>query len=482
MSNALFAAFAIALPWGVSALWIGRIASSRNKGDWAIALGYGYFIGLFVTVALLNFWDLVGLGLHVQLTAAVWLVAAGAWALSLRFRGSLSTMSWRPRVRSLQGWREWVWLALFVLVAGRVLVLGLDAFWRPLTPWDAWLVWLYRAAVWAEFGTLVPFVEPGAWLSREVPGAFMLDAHHYPKTVSLIPTWIALTLGEWNESLLLLPWVGALVALLLGLYGQVRRFGGEPWEAMLVIYLVSSLPMVATHTALAGYADLWVAAALALAAAALWSWRRHGSPVSLVLALPLLVALPTLKVEGWVWLLPLALGLILAQLRLVTVGGLIAVVGGLALVWLLAGGFSVSLPGLGEVVLSSAELTVPGLLSVGVGYRPEAWSALRHALFVGGNWHLFWFVFVPVGLLGLYRSVVAPDLRAPMYTVLLSAFLLVFLFVFTEASQWVVSFTIVNRLLLHFVPMAVFVVWLVIATWWSAANAAGSSTPRRPLR
>ena len=97
----------------------------------------------------------------------------------------------------------------------------------------------------------------------------------------------------------------------------------------------------------------------------------------------------------------------------------------------------------------------------------------RHALFVGGNWHLFWFVFVPVGVLGMYRCMVAPDLRAPMYTVLLSAFLLVFLFVFTEASRWVVSFTIVNRLLLHFVPMGMFVVWLVVH---SAARNEASAT------
>jgi hypothetical protein len=68
-----------------------------------------------------------------------------------------------------------------------------------------------------------------------------------------------------------------------------------------------------------------VAATLALAATALWSWRRHGSSVSLVLALPLLIALPTLKVEGWVWLIPLALGLILAQLRPMVLGGLVAI-------------------------------------------------------------------------------------------------------------------------------------------------------------
>ena len=49
-----------------------------------------------------------------------------------------------------------------------------------------------------------------------------------------------------------------------------------------------------------------------------------------------------------------------------------------------------------------------------------------------------------------------------MYTVLLAAFLLVCLFVFTEARQRVVTFTIVNRLLLHLVQMAVFVVWLVV--------------------
>ena len=119
---------------------------------------------------------------------------------------------------------------------------------------------------------------------------------------------------------------------------------------------------------------------------------------------------------------------------------------------------------MGEMVLSSPEMAVPALLFVGVGYRPEAWSALRQVLFVGGIWRLFRLVFVPVGVLGLYRFVVDPALRAPMYTVLLAAFLLVCLFVFTEPPQRVVSFTIVNRLLLHLVQMAVFVVWLVVRT------------------
>lgn len=469
------AVFAILFPGLVSALWIRSFVLREPTGDWSIALGYGYFMGLFATVGLLLLWDGLGLGLHAPLTLLVWIALLLIWLVVHGRAGWAGLAAFRPRLKavSLRGWQGWVWWLLLALLLFRLGVLAAEGFWRPLTPWDAWVVWIHRAELWAQSGTLLPFVARDEWLHGVVPGAYTIDAHHYPKTVSLIPVWVALLAGGWNEDLVLLPWLGALVALLIGLYGQVRRQGGEPWAAMLLVYAIGSLPLIASHTGLYGYADLWIAATLALAAVALWSAREPAGARWLLLAFPMLLMLPALKVEGWVWLLAVAIGWAAGWATGWAVGGLrtrarwitfasVAVLlpAGLVAFWL--GGGSLSVPGLGEVVVSTERLSVPGLFTVELGYHPDALAALAYALFAGESWHLFWFVFWPVLLLGMIRCAGVPQARTAVWTLFVATALLAFLFLFTQVSAWVVSFSVVNRLLLHFVPLGAFVVWRVL--------------------
>ncbi|MEZ5594572.1 MAG: hypothetical protein R3F53_29355 [Gammaproteobacteria bacterium] len=71
-----------------------------------------------------------------------------------------------------------------------------------------------------------------------------------------------------------------------------------------------SLPLLNTHVALAGYADLWLTACYGLAALSLLQWCRSGDYRQLGLGLLLGVCLPLIKVDGTVW----ALGLLVLVL------------------------------------------------------------------------------------------------------------------------------------------------------------------------
>ncbi|AHE98518.1 hypothetical protein THITH_09910 [Thioalkalivibrio paradoxus ARh 1] len=463
MSVFLAALVAVLLPWIATALWLRRSGSGGEPLGWPIALGYGYFLGLFLTVLLLRIWDSLGLGLNVVLTLSTWFFLVGVWILwSYRRRGRSALASQGSVPGFASGWQRWVWYGLAALIALRLGVLGAEVLWRPLTPWDAWTVWALRAELWAYAGTLVPFVPRAEWLASEVTGAYTIDAHHYPKTVSLIPAWIALVSGVWIDGLALLPWLGAVVALLLGLYGQVKRFGGTPWEAMLVAYVVVSLPMLGVHTALAGYADLWLAAAIGLGGVALWSWWQRREGIQGLLAGAMLLALPTLKVEGWVWLVPLLGGLVLAWVRPLYVLLAAAFLATGVLAWGQVTGEGAAGFAVHGWSLWLDQISIPGLIAVQLAYEPEVWKALVQALFVFGSWHLLWFVLLPVLTYGAVRAGRDAVLRIPVYTLFVALLLMGFLFTFTDASQWAVSFTSVNRLLLHFVPLSVFAAWWIL--------------------
>lgn len=462
------AVIAIALPWAVTAFWLRSLASSAPPLDWPTALGYGFFIGMYLTVLLLNLADAAGLGLHTHLVLVVWLLAAVAgiilagkrrWAASggSGLEGASAPESLFPKRIG-----RWLWWGLLALILVRLGIIAAEVALRPVTPWDAWTTWLLRSRVWFEYVTLIPFVGVEQWQTADQPYPFTTEAHHYPPTVSIIPTWVTLNAGVWNEPLALAPWVAALAAMLLGVYGQVRRLGGTPLDAILVSYLLISIPMVTVHAALAGYADLWTAATVTLAGVALWLWKLHRERVQLLLALPLLAALPTLKLEGSVWLVALVAGMLLWLLKPRTVLLLAAVVVVSIAAWAGLGGITIEIPGFGTIILRPDQVMIPGLVSLGLGMQPEAIGALLRALFLDANWHLLWFVALALSPLALYRSIRDSQFRGPAYMIAIMLSMLLALFLLSDASRWVISQTTVNRLLLHITPILLVFIWMTL--------------------
>lgn len=300
MTDALRVLFAVALPWlAGAALLHGTLARAGVRDGWT-SVGYGHFAGVLLVTLLMRAFDAVGLGLAVTPVALVLVVIAalGAWLAHT----SPAAQPAAPSVAVADGGRllNVVVAIALALLAVRFATLAIEVVLRPLYPWDAWSQWATKARAWAGVREIVPFIGYEAWLARE-PG-YTDTAPHYPATIPLLQAWVALVLGRWDDAWINLPWLAAWVALGIGLHAQLRRLGVPAAWSAVATYLALSLPLLDVHVALAGYADLHLAAAYALGLLALAEWEASRSRASLWLLAAAAALLPLLKVPGIAWL------------------------------------------------------------------------------------------------------------------------------------------------------------------------------------
>lgn len=460
---------ALLVPWLAGALWVRRLWPEAGPGRWALALGYGYWLGIAAATLLLlplsilglrpAFWLILGLCLGV----AVW---AGRDLIRSKQRGAmdlsgLRSLLPRPAPSELTSWRVLLAFALFLWIAWRLAILALHVWYQPLFPWDAWTTWALRARVWSELGQLIPFVAPEVW-DVDRSGSYTLEAWRYPPLVSLIALWPTLLLAGWDETAANLPWVGAGLSLALGFYGQLRLWGVDRLLGLVGVWLLISLPLLDTHIALAGYADLWLAGALGLGLIAFLQWVRAADRRQLALCLILAATWPLIKLEGVAWLILLVLGFIVAKLRWgrsqLAIGGLIAL--GLIALWLI--GLRLTTP-LGTIELSTQAVELPFIGRFAFGYHPNWWPLVL-MLFGLENWHLLGYLLLAGLLLAVYRLLRgdASWLRAAFALVGASLGLLWTLFFLTDAAAWAERGTALGRLLLQFMPLYVF---FLLALW-----------------
>jgi len=349
----------------------------------------------------------------------------------------------------------WTMLAAPIALASliwRGSILVSEVLLRPTFPWDAWDAWAVKAKTWFLLGHYAVFVPPGDWISRNDVNLYTGPAWAYPSLLSWLQVWFASAAGDWIEPLVNLPWAALWVGLLLGHYGQWRALGLARTRALAFVYLLGSLPLLETHVALAGYADLWVGTVFGFGILAWLRWQEQRDRAQLILALICASVLPLLKLEGSVWSLGLltaigfgalpvrwrwrAAGLLVVFLMLVVLFGqsyvLFAAIG-----WVRSGSRVVDIP-----VIGTLKLAWHGMAAVGIA----------RSLFVQANWHLLWWLVLPlvVWRWRVLRGSDALTLCALLIGVCFS--LLMFLFLFTDAAEWAESFTAINRLVMHLVP------------------------------
>ena len=173
------------------------------------------------------------------------------------------------------------------------------------------------------------------------------------------------------------------VALSLAVFGFLRRIEIEPLPALIATLLATATPILDVHIALAGYADLPMAAYLTLSALAGYLWIRSRSPHDLVAALLFAVALPLIKNPGRIWLALLLPGVVVA----------IAPRRGL---WIVGGAFAAALAAL--LVFAQTDPVI-------LGYRLHLafnlpWRGLLDAYFNYANWNLLWYAVLAAIILG----------------------------------------------------------------------------------
>ncbi|CAK0747757.1 membrane hypothetical protein [Gammaproteobacteria bacterium] len=346
---------------------------------------------------------------------------------------------------------RWSLLGVVALLLVTLLPL-LQALKMPLYPWDAWAAWAVKAKAWLGTGQPLSFVSVNDWLKDPSATAYTNYAYGYPGLLPSIQLWSVVGLDAWQDGPGKLPWLACLVALLLAVYAGLRAQGAAVGLAGLGAYLVASLPLLATHVVLAGYADLWIGAFLLLSVIALHRGLLDAHFKTLGLGLLMALAMPFFKREGVIWcglvlaFLPLAWpGFQGQQMRLWLRPPLVAL--GVVLVSLF---ILLTWQGPQAVIWS---LPFLGSFALGCGFDPGVWGL---HLFSLDNWHLLWFA-VPVALLAGLTG-----LRHLPGVFFLTAFLgaglgvVILFFSCTDYRQFAYSGTALDRILLQLAPLAVY--------------------------
>jgi len=447
---------------GLFALACGR---PRDFAGWSATIGCGFVLGALLCALSVNVLGTAPVSRIPHLLMPAMLVPALAlWAWVWRRPAGPTA----PAPAGAGRLHPLLW-GLLALLCVRAWMMADEVLLRPPYPWDAWAAWLLKTKAWMLGGRLDAFVDMQRWQSDAGSSLRTADAWDYPEAISRLGVWFASAWGEWNAAAVALAWFGLWIALLAGAYGQLRLLALSRERALAAVYALGSLPLINVHVALAGYADLWLAAPLAFACLAWLRWRQTGDAGQLALAVAFAALLPLVKHEGIVWsglLVATALhdrltpplrraALVLAPL--VGVGAVLACLLG----WPLA---SPMLDGLGASP-DTAQL---------MAHAPAVVAATLAGMFAQYNWHFFWFAVALTLVLRRRALAGSPALRTFGLFLLLGCGFLFVLFVLTPAGRWAESYTVVNRLGLQIVPATL----VFAALMWREPVPASASADR----
>ena len=463
------------LPWVTGASVYMALNPRRAQGWIAAALGHGLVLGPLLAALATDVCarsDTTHAWTHAgwPLAAVMLLCGAIAWR---RVRVTMPEMTPPPRVEK---WKMALCAALLATLAWRAWIALREILLRPTFPWDAWDAWAVKSKTWFLLGHYAPFVPAHDWLALSPPEAYSGPAWSYPSALAWMQVWFASAAGGWVEPLVNLPWLALWVGMLLAHFGQWRALGLSASRALVAVYALGSLPLLTVHVALAGYADLWMAALFGLAVLAWLRWRRDGDSGQLVLALACAAVLPWLKLEGAVWLLLLAgvagFAALPRRLRWRTLG----IAAAIALVGAAVDRLPLPLLGLGWAKVGLTRIEVPVIGALSVRWHGSALAGVSMALFGQSNWNLLWWI-APAIVVWRWRELCAQEPLRLLGALLLACTLfLLFLFLFTDAARWAESYTAINRLLMHVVPATVSLMALLLRDV-SLAPARGGTAP-----
>ena len=390
----------VAVPLIAGLPWILILQRDRQLGNWPLALAYGYVLGLLIAIVWMRVLDVVHAPANLLTIIAIPALAAIAGWRKLRGRlhwardaAHASKLTWASMNRTTR----MVVIVVIGLIAFRLLTLGAEIVIRPIFPWEAVSAVAAKARVWYDLGSIARFVPPPALL--EGIGSYTdADASAYALP-SLLLAFTAHMLGQWHEGAVAFPWWMMGLAMVLALYGHVRRSGAGVAFSLSVAYVFVSLPLVDLHIGLAG-APQWIAATgVGLAGCAMLRWLETPSRELLFyVVVGAALALMSL-LSAWPWFVVFALSAAMARwpryARKLAIGIPLVLLFAL-LAWQQTpfkwGGSTLQL----QVVTT--------------------WSESIESLFLLDNWHLLYGASILVAVLG-WRFIVAPSWRARSWLV-----------------------------------------------------------------
>jgi hypothetical protein len=459
--NALAYAISWLLPAATGAAVYLAFSPGRVAGRACTAFGYGTPLGLLLaglcaSLTSRNEIDTAWLRASPLLLLIAIVAAVVAWRRGFRWRAiAANETDAGTRAPVAPRWQRWFLGVLMASLVARTVVILREVWLRPIYPWDAWSAWAVKAKTWVLSGHYVSFVSLRDWIAQS-PSANLRTgvAWNYPDALAWIDVWFASAAGGWIEPMINFAWPGAWLALLLAHFGQWRALGMMRERALFFVYILGSLPLLAVHAAIAGYADLWVALFLSLAVLAWTRWLQRREAAQLLLAVACALVMPWVKAEGAIWCAALLCGMAFGALP--TRWRWRVAVAALSIgVLLIAGGLRWLLGALGFIDASGAIVDSRAgkfALLFNPSLHPVAVAGVLRSMFTLPNWNLLWWL-LPAIVIWRRRELVSHDwLALPALLMLVCIGALMFLFLGTAAAEWAQSFTAINRLVLQLTP------------------------------
>jgi uncharacterized membrane protein YidH (DUF202 family) len=461
------------IPWLGGTLWL-IFADSRFSGKTPVnvfrQIGYGFFLGYAVLFLAIVISEKLGGGASWLYLMVFLVIFATAGALAAWWcRDSIIYLQRsKPAFPTSNSKRLFLAVILLLTLVHLVFVV-VEITTQAIYPWDAWLVWVYRAKAWFLSGSMVDFVAATEWSTATSADVFTIEAWPYPLFPSVVPYWAALSLGQWSETLVNLPVLCAGLAIGMALYGQCREHGLSVFISLIVCYLLYSIPLLGTHLALAGYADVWMAGFtglgfIAVMRSAMTLSEANWHPMQMIVGSLMIIFGIWVKNEGAVWFLAALAMLLLATCRprvpiLMIVSAVVIILLGFTL-----GHTYVDIPWIGGLGVVKDKLSIPFIGSFTLETH-NVWHVYWENFINMGSWNLLWVAVAGSLLLG-FRS---PNLlsgyrvrRTALSFILIFLSTQVFIFGFTDKGLWADTYTAINRLPIHFVPTLLFAIVTIV--------------------
>lgn len=290
------------------------------------------------------------------------LLSAPATTISLAFSLACGLAWWHVRVKAerraevpgLPRWQKVIGTAAILLALINLGLAGGYAVITPFVSWDAWTHWILIARHWVGQDAISPLMGLAEWLDSPPGEGRFVISWNSPVFLPVLVTWSADLAGGWDECQLSALWPATNVAIVLCTAGWLR-WRAVNWAGCAVGgYVASGIPMIVAHTALAGYADIWLAGAFLVACTvgAVANDDRR-CPVLLLVICALAILIIFIKPAGMVWNLIVLGALLAAPLSWPRIAGVGALGAGTILVAGLLGvelfGLSLNVSGVHDV-------------------------------------------------------------------------------------------------------------------------------------
>lgn len=452
--------FALLVPYAIGkALLVACVPDGRawrEPGLLPWIAGAGWIVGSFALTLVMRADAAIGIrfGLASIGLPAIAIVAAASYAAWRRngdgWRDAFVVAGEGLAARELGSATRFAWFALLAWLALRAGMLLVEVAWKPIYPWDAWSAWATKAKVYFAQGTIVPFGGEAQWIAG-TPGVWFDASPGQPATLPLLQAWVATATGGFDEARVTLPWWLAFVATLLVVYGETRKRDVAKLPSLAAAWFAGSLPLTGTQVALAGYADLPLAAAFTLGALAGIRAVRSRAPIDVLAAVAAFAAVASMKSSGWAWIVVALPGLVAAAAgpswtRRIAIAIVAVVV---------------------AIVAVAARFTDLAIGPVSLAFDP-VFAALGVDAVLLANWHL-----LALGIVGTvafaWRRLFAREL-APLTLILMAGLgWIALLGAFPWLRLWGADGLGINRAVLVLTPLAA--VWMVVAMCASPATA-----------